>query len=219
MLNIEAEITADDFKYLKLLAKQYPNITSASTEIINLQAILNLPKGTEHFISDIHGEYESFSHVLRNASGVIKNHITYIFGTSLRDSEKKTLATLIYYPEQKLEEIKKTESDMNDWYKITLHRLVTICKVMSAKYTRSKVRKALPQDFAYIIEELLHEDSTGDDKELYYNQIIESIVRLDQADRFITAISHLIQRLAINSQRLCMSYNKNHRLFARARQG
>ena len=198
MLNIEAEITADDFKYLKLLAKQYPNITSASTEIINLQAILNLPKGTEHFISDIHGEYESFSHVLRNASGVIKNHITYIFGTSLRDSEKKTLATLIYYPEQKLEEIKKTESDMNDWYKITLHRLVTICKVMSAKYTRSKVRTALPQDFAYIIEELLHEDSTGDDKELYYNQIIESIVRLDQADRFITAISHLIQRLAID---------------------
>lgn len=198
MLNIEAEITAEDFKYLKLLAKQYPNITSASTEIINLQAILNLPKGTEHFISDIHGEYESFSHVLRNASGVIKNHITYIFGTSLRDSEKKTLATLIYYPEQKLEEIKKTESDMNDWYKITLHRLVTICKVMSAKYTRSKVRKALPQDFAYIIEELLHEDSTGDDKELYYNQIIESIVRLDQADRFITAISHLIQRLAID---------------------
>ena len=198
MLNIEAEITAEDFKYLKLLAKQYPNITSASTEIINLQAILNLPKGTEHFISDIHGEYEAFSHVLRNASGVIKNHITYIFGTSLRDSEKKTLATLIYYPEQKLEEIKKTESDMNDWYKITLHRLVTICKVMSAKYTRSKVRKALPQDFAYIIEELLHEDSTGDDKELYYNQIIESIVRLDQADRFITAISHLIQRLAID---------------------
>ena len=198
MLYIEAEITADDFKYLKLLAKQYPNITSASTEIINLQAILNLPKGTEHFISDIHGEYEAFSHVLRNASGVIKNHITYIFGTSLRDSEKKTLATLIYYPEQKLEEIKKTESDMNDWYKITLHRLVTICKVMSAKYTRSKVRKALPQDFAYIIEELLHEDSTGDDKELYYNQIIESIVRLDQADRFITAISHLIQRLAID---------------------
>lgn len=198
MLNIEAEISAEDFKYLKLLAKQYPNITSASTEIINLQAILNLPKGTEHFISDIHGEYEAFSHVLRNASGVIKNHITYIFGTSLRDSEKKTLATLIYYPEQKLEEIKKTESDMNDWYKITLHRLVTICKVMSAKYTRSKVRKALPQDFAYIIEELLHEDSTGDDKELYYNQIIESIVRLDQADRFITAISHLIQRLAID---------------------
>ncbi|MEA4973222.1 MAG: fructose-1,6-bisphosphatase [Candidatus Metalachnospira sp.] len=198
MENTEAEFTTEEFKYLKLLAKQYPNITSASTEIINLQAILNLPKGTEHFVSDIHGEYEAFSHVLRNASGVIKNHITYIFGTNMRDCEKKTLATLIYYPEQKLEEIKKSEEDMSDWYKITLHRLVTICKVISAKYTRSKVRKALPPDFAYIIEELLHEDSAGEDKELYYNQIIESIIRLDQADRFITALSLLIQRLAID---------------------
>ena len=196
MPEAETEFTKEEFKYLNLLAKQYPNISSASTEIINLQAILNLPKGTEHFISDIHGEYEAFSHVLRNASGVIKNHITYILGTSLRDSEKKTLATLIYYPEQKLEEIKKTEKDMDDWYRITLHRLVTICKAISAKYTRSKVRKALPPEFSYIIEELLHEDSTGDDKELYYNQIIESIIRLDQADRFITAISK--QRLAID---------------------
>ncbi len=194
----EAVFTKEEFKYLNLLAKQYPNISSASTEIINLQAILNLPKGTEHFVSDIHGEYEAFSHVLRNASGVIKNHITYILGTSLRDSEKKTLATLIYYPEQKLEEVKKTEGDMGDWYRITLHRLVTICKVISAKYTRSKVRKALPPEFAYIIEELLHEDSTGEDKELYYNQIIESIINLEQADRFIIAISKLIQRLAID---------------------
>ena len=120
MPEAETEFTKEEFKYLNLLAKQYPNISSASTEIINLQAILNLPKGTEHFISDIHGEYEAFSHVLRNASGVIKNHITYILGTSLRDSEKKTLATLIYYPEQKLEEIKKTEKDMDDWYRITL---------------------------------------------------------------------------------------------------
>ena len=195
---METEFTKEEFKYLNLLAKQYPNISSASTEIINLQAILNLPKGTEHFVSDIHGEYEAFNHVLKNASGVIKNHITYILGTSLRDCEKKTLATLIYYPEQKLEETKKTEDDMEDWYKITLHRLVTICKALSSKYTRSKVRKALPADFAYIIEELLHEDSTGEDKELYYNQIIESIIRLDQADRFITAISKLIQRLAID---------------------
>ena len=132
MPDLEMEFTNEEFKYLNLLAKQYPNITSASTEIINLQAILNLPKGTEHFVSDIHGEYEAFSHVLRNASGVIKNHITYILGTSLSDSEKKTLATLIYYPEQKLEEIKKTEEDMDDWYRITLHRLVTICKVISA---------------------------------------------------------------------------------------
>ena len=133
MPEAETEFTKEEFKYLNLLAKQYPNISSASTEIINLQAILNLPKGTEHFISDIHGEYEAFSHVLRNASGVIKNHITYILGTSLRDSEKKTLATLIYYPEQKLEEIKKTEKDMDDWYRITLHRLVTICKAITGK--------------------------------------------------------------------------------------
>ena len=198
MPDMEVEFTKEEFKYLNLLAQQYPNISSASTEIINLQAILNLPKGTEHFVSDIHGEYEAFSHVLRNASGVIKNHITYILGTSLRDSEKKTLATLIYYPEQKLEEIKKTEPEIGDWYRITLHRLVTICKEISSKYTRSKVRKALPPEFAYIIEELLHEDSSGADKELYYNQIIDSIVRLDQADRFIVAISKLIQRLAID---------------------
>ena len=133
MPEAETEFTKEEFKYLNLLAKQYPNISSASTEIINLQAILNLPKGTEHFISDIHGEYEAFSHVLRNASGVIKNHITYILGTSLRDSEKKTLATLIYYPEQKLEEIKKTEKDMDDWYRITLHRLVTICLLYTSR--------------------------------------------------------------------------------------
>lgn len=188
----------EELKYLKLLAKQYPNINSASSEIINLQAILNLPKGTEHFISDIHGEYESFSHVLRNASGVIKNQISSIFGTSLRDSEKKTLATLIYYPEQKIEEILKNEKDICDWYKITLHRLVLICKVISSKYTRSKVRKALPSEFAYIIEELLHEDGSGSAKQMYYNEIIDTIIRLDQADRFIISISHLIQRLAID---------------------
>lgn len=187
-----------ELKYLKLLAKNYPNINSASSEIINLQAILNLPKGTEHFVSDIHGEYESFSHVLRNASGVIKNQISHIFGTSLRDAEKKELATLIYYPERKLDRVIKVEKDMNDWYKITLYRLILICKVMSSKYTRSKVRKALPPEFAYIIEELLHEDGTGSNKERYYNEIIDSIIRLDQADRFIISISNLIQRLAID---------------------
>ncbi len=194
----EKLFTDEELKYLKLLSREYPNIDSACSEIINLQAILNLPKGTEHFVSDIHGEYESFSHVLRNASGVIKNQISSIFGTSMRDSEKKTLATLIYYPEKKLEEITKSEEDICDWYKITLHRLVTICKVMSSKYTRSKVRKALPKDFAYIIEELLHEDGVGSNKEMYYNEIIDTIIRLYQADRFIISISHLIQRLAID---------------------
>ncbi len=198
MENYEKELNEQKIDYLKLLSKQYPNINTASSEIINLQAILNLPKGTEHFLSDIHGEYEAFSHVLRNASGVIKNQIDAIFGSSLTDGEKKELATLIYYPEQKLELIEEKEENMDEWLKITLKRLVYICKVMSSKYTRSKVRKALPKEFAYIIEELLHEDGNIAAKELYYSEIIESIIRLYQADRFITAIAHLIQRLAID---------------------
>lgn len=185
-------------KYLQLLSQNYSNINRASSEIVNLKAILNLAKGTEHFVSDIHGELESFRHVLKNASGVIKNHIEEIFGATLREAEKKSLATLIYYPEQKLEQIAKIETDMKDWYKITLHRLIHICKVVSSKYTRSKVRKALPQDFAYIIEELLHEDSIGSDKQMYYSEIINTIIELDQADRFIIALALLIQRLSID---------------------
>ena len=192
------DFSKDELKYLNLLSKRYPNINSASAEIINLKAILNLPKGTEHFVSDIHGEVESFSHVLKNASGVIKNQISAIFGASLRESEKKSLATLIYYPEQKLDQVAQNEEDMEDWYKITLHRLVLICKVISSKYTRSKVRKALPAEFAYIIEELLHEDSVSSDKQMYYNEVINTIIDLGQAGRFIIAISHLIQRLAID---------------------
>lgn len=192
------EFTKEELKYLNLLSTSYPNINSASSEMINLKAILNLPKGTEHFVSDIHGELESFRHVLKNASGVIKDQINIIFGTSLRDSEKKALATLIYYPERKLEQIEKVEKDMYDWYKITLHRLVLICKVISSKYTRSKVRKALPKEFSYIIEELLHEDGVGSDKQMYYNEIINTIIQLYQADRFIIALAHVIQRLAID---------------------
>jgi Uncharacterized protein conserved in bacteria len=190
--------TKEQLKYLRLLAKKYPDINSASAEIINLQAILNLPKGTEHFVSDIHGEYESFNHVLKNASGVIKNQISTIFGTEMREADKKSLATLIYYPEQKLEQIEKEETDLEDWYKITLYRLVTICKVLGSKYSRSKVRKALPKEFAYIIEELLHEDRADTNKQLYFNEIIEAIIRLYQAERFIISISHLIQRLAVD---------------------
>lgn len=188
----------DEMKYLQLLSQNYSNINRASSEIVNLKAILNLAKGTEHFVSDIHGELESFRHVLKNASGVIKNHIEDIFGATLREAEKKSLATLIYYPEQKLEQIAKVEEDMKDWYKITLHRLIHICKVVSSKYTRSKVRKALPQDFAYIIEELLHEDSIGSDKQMYYSEIINTIIELDQADRFIIALALLIQRFSID---------------------
>ncbi|MEA5085048.1 MAG: fructose-1,6-bisphosphatase [Lachnospiraceae bacterium] len=198
MVSDMSGFTKEELKYMRLLAKKYPDINSASAEIINLQAILNLPKGTEHFVSDIHGEYESFNHVLKNASGVIKNQISAIFGTEMRESEKKSLATLIYYPEQKLDQISKEETDLEDWYKITLYRLVTICKVLGSKYSRSKVRKALPKEFAYIIEELLHEDRSDTNKQMYFNEIIETIIRLYQADRFIISISHLIQRLAVD---------------------
>ena len=187
-----------DIDYLKLLSRQYPTIDAASTEVINLQAILNLPKGTEHFLSDIHGEYESFNHVLKNASGVIKRKINDVFGNSLREVEKKELATLIYYPEQKLEIIIEKEPYLEDWYKITLYRLITICKVISSKYTKSKVRKALPKDFSYILEELIHEDGERLNKQDYYYQIIETIIRLDRANAFIIAISKLIQRLAVD---------------------
>jgi fructose-1,6-bisphosphatase-3 len=182
----------------RLLAKQYPTIDLAAKEIINLQAILNLPKGTEHFLSDVHGESEAFNHMLKNASGVIKRKIDDIFGTSLRDSAKKSLATLIYYPERKLELIKETETNLDDWYKINLYRLIQVCKLISSKYTRSKVRKALPKEFSYILEELIHEDADRLHKQDYYNNIIETIIKLDRADAFITAISKLIQRLSID---------------------
>ena len=188
----------EDLRYVKLLASKYPTIPDACTEIINLQAILNLPKGTEHFLTDIHGEYESFNHVLRNASGVIKRKINDIFGNSLRDSEKKELATIIYYPEQKLDLALKQEDDIDDWYKITLHKLIKICRTISSKYTRSKVRKALPADFSYIIEELLHEQQSTFNKQEYYNGIIQTIIKIGRAKEFIIAISNLIQRLTVD---------------------
>ena len=140
----------NDLRYLELLSQSFPTIAAASTEIINLEAILNLPKGTEHFLADLHGEYEAFNHVLRNASGAIKRKVNEIFGNTLREAEKKELCTLIYYPEQKLIRVKETEEDMNDWYVITLNQLVSVCQNVSSKYTRSKVRKALPEEFSYI---------------------------------------------------------------------
>lgn len=192
------DMIKNDLRYLQLLAKQYPSISSASTEIVNLQAILNLPKSTEHFISDVHGEHESFTHVLKNASGVIKRKIDDVFGNSLRESEKAALATLIYYPEQKIELIKNTEEDLEDWYKINLYRLIELCRVVSSKYTRSKVRKALPPDFAYVIEELLHEHDGTINKHEYYNGIISTIIDIDRAAEFIIAISKVIQRLVVD---------------------
>ena len=185
-------------KYLELLAKSYPDISSATTEIINLQAILSLPKGTEHFLTDIHGEYEQFNHVLKNGSGSIKRKIDEEFGNTLSNKDKKSFATLIYYPKEKLEIVLQEEENIEDWYKITLHRLVQITKRVSSKYTRSKVRKALPKDFAYIIDELITEKAEIQDKEAYYNEIIHTIIRIDRAQEFIIALSYLIQRMVID---------------------
>ncbi len=186
--------------YLKSLSKQYPTIAAASTEIINLQAILSLPKGTEHFMTDIHGEYEQFNHVLKNGSGSVRRKIDEEFGNTLSIKDKKSLATLIYYPEEKLDIVmqEEDESSIEDWYKITLHRLVQITKRVSSKYTRSKVRKALPKDFSYIIEELITEKAEIQDKEAYYNEIIHTIIRIGRAPEFIVALSNLIQRLVID---------------------
>ena len=185
-------------RHLKLLSKQYKNIEEVSEEIINLQAILNLPKGTELFLSDIHGEYGSFSHILNNGSGIIKNKIEDIFSNQITEHERSALATLIYYPEEKLALVKKEVTDLNDWYNIILYRLIEVAREVSSKYTRSKVRKAMPKGFDYIIDELLHLQGCGPDKETYYKQIITSIIELDRADEFIVAISNLIKRMAID---------------------
>lgn len=185
-------------RHLKILSKQYTNIEQVSEEIINLQAILNLPKGTELFLSDIHGEYGSFSHILNNGSGIIKNKIEDIFKNQLTDRERRGLATLIYYPEEKLAIEKPKQEDLNEWYIITLYRLIEVAREVSSKYTRSKVRKAMPKGFDYIIDELLHLQGCGPDKETYYKQILNSIIELNRADEFIVAISNLIKRMAID---------------------
>lgn len=192
------ELEQMQLKYLKSLSNQYPNIAAASTEIINLQAILNLPKGTEHFLTDIHGEYEQFNHVLKNGSGAVRRQIDEEFGNTLSNKDKKSLATLIYYPQEKLDIVLGQEDNIEDWYKITLHRLVQITKKVASKYTRSKVRKALPKDFAYIIEELITERAEISDKEGYYNEIIHTIIRIGRAPEFIVALSNLIQRLVVD---------------------
>ena len=188
----------DDMRYLELLSRSFPTIASASTEIINLEAILNLPKGTEHYLADLHGEYLAFQHVLRNASGDLKRKVNELFGNNLRDCEKKELCTLIYYPEQKLELVKQKEKDMRDWYVTTLNHLVMVTQIVSSKYTRSKVRKALPKEYSYIIQELLHENSQTPNKEAYVNAVIASIIDTQRADDFIIAICYLIQRLVID---------------------
>ena len=197
---VSDEYLNSQLKYLKLLSRKYSSVSEASAEIINLKAILNLPKGTEHFLSDIHGEYEPFVHVLKNASGVVKRKIEELFGNSMIESERRRLATIVYYPEQKLDLIEKeeTQEEIEDFYRITIYRLIELLRYASSKYTRSKVRKFLPEDFRYIIEELLHPDSSSPHKDEYYKSIVDNIIEIDRARVFIIEVSKAIQKLVID---------------------
>lgn len=185
-------------RYLERLSELYPTIAAASMEVINLEAILNLPKGTEHFLTDVHGEYEAFSHVLKNGSGAVRRKVNEVFGNTLSDQDKRTLATLIYYPREKMALILAKTKNKKDWYKITLYRLIAVSKRAASKYTRSKVRKALPPAFAYVIEELITEKDDIRDKESYYDAIVQTIIRLGRAEDFIAALCELIQRLVVD---------------------
>ena len=188
----------EKIRFLECLSKQYPTIDSAATEIINLQSILNLPKGTEHFLSDIHGEYKAFAHVLRNGSGAVMKKIDDVFGDTLFEDQKEDLASLIYYPSEKLQYVKNQGRADSSWYRTTLYRLVSVCQIVSSKYTRSKVRKAMPENFRYVIEELITEKKEVLNKKAYYDEIINTIIEIGCADEFIVEMSNLIQRLVID---------------------
>ena len=175
---ITEEMVNADMRLLQLLSRSYPTAEAASTEIINLKAILNLPKGTEHFMADIHGEHEAFLHILRNASGNIKRKVRELYDDKLSREEIRELCTLIYYPEKKLEIIKASEENLTEFYSTTLTRLIPVCREVSAKYTRSRVRKALPKEYAYVIEELLHESRNDESKQAYWDAILQGIVEL-----------------------------------------
>ena len=188
----------ENLHYLKMLARQYPNVQAASTEIINLHAIRNLPKGTEHFISDVHGEYEAFLHILNSASGVVREKLDDLFAATVSKADLDQLATLIYYPQEKLEEIERETADMREWYRITFHRLIEVCRLVSSKYTRSKVRKAMPPEYAYIIDEMIHTHYEDNDKRDYYENIISTIIHIDRAANFLVELCELIKRLAVD---------------------
>ena len=190
--------TDEELRYLKMLSRQYPTVREAGTEIINLRAILNLPKGCEHFISDVHGEYEAFLHILNSCSGVIRERLDLLFKTSVPRSELDELATLIYYPEEKLEELRPRIDDLEEWYRITLHRLIEVCRLVSERYSRSKVRKALPADYAYVIEELLYTHGEEIDKRDYFENIIATIIEIGQAPDFIQAVCKVIKWAAVD---------------------
>ena len=195
---ITEEMVNADMRLLQLLSRSYPTAEAASTEIINLKAILNLPKGTEHFMADIHGEHEAFLHILRNASGNIKRKVRELYDDKLSREEIRELCTLIYYPEKKLEIIKASEENLTEFYSTTLTRLIPVCREVSAKYTRSRVRKALPKEYAYIIEELLHESRNDESKQAYWDAILQGIVETGQSDSFIIAICYVIQQLSVD---------------------
>lgn len=196
--HITLEEVKEDLRYLRLLARDFPTVSSVTTEIINLEAILHLPKPTEHFLADLHGEHEAFQHVLRNASGNIKRKVNELFGDNITDEEKKDLCTLIYYPEQKLKIVQQSGADLDEFYANSLNRLIIVCRDVSSKYTRSKVRKSLPEEYAYIIEELMHEANDFHNKQAYFNVIIQTIIGTGRAGHFITALCYLIQRLVID---------------------
>ena len=194
--------TAEELRYLRMLAQQFPTVQAASTEIINLQAIENLPKGCEHFISDVHGEHEAFLHILNSCSGVIRQTLEDLFGNTVAHSDLDELATLIYYPEEKLEQILERVTDQDEWYRITLHRLVEVCRTMSAPYSRSKVRKSLPEGYSYIIDELLHTHNEQADKRDYFENIIAAIIGTGQGANFVAAVCEVIKRLAVDHMHL-----------------
>ncbi|WP_329903525.1 fructose-1,6-bisphosphatase [Porphyromonas pogonae] len=190
--------TDAELKYLTLLSDKFPTAAEAATEIMNLEAILSLPKGTEHFLADIHGEYEAFIHVLKNASGTIKRKVNELFGGKIRAQERCELCTLIYYPKESIDLVKSKDESMDDWYMVTINQLIKVCQKVAEKYTRSKVRKALPPKYSYIIQELLHEDGLNKNKSAYLQSIFRSIIETGQAEDFVIAISETIQRLAID---------------------
>lgn len=196
--HVTIEEVKEDLRYLRLLARDFPTVSSVTTEIINLEAILHLPKPTEHFLADLHGEHEAFRHILRNASGNIRRKVNELFGDTISEDEKKDLCTLIYYPEEKLKLVRLSGVDLNEYYTVYLNRLIVVCRNVSSKYTRSKVRKSLPEEYAYIIEELMHEANDYQNKQAYFNVIIDTIIGTGRADHFVTALCYLIQRLVID---------------------
>ncbi len=190
--------TKEQLKILNLLSAEYPSIALASATLVNLNALCNLPKGTEHFMSDLHGESDAFEHILNNCSGVIREKVETVFYRNMSESERRDLCTLIYYPPEKMEEMRANGSITEDWYRVTLYRLVDLSRSVASKYTRAKVRAALPKDFQYIIDELLHTSGEEHDKQAYYQNIIDTVIEVGQAEAFIIALCHLIKRMAVD---------------------